>query len=81
MRTMDRRDEQRTDDHQLVVEMKGGDAGTADGPGAPGYVKISPRDSTTMRLEGNKLVCNCHDRVILTFDPAALAAYQAKNAE
>lgn len=27
---------------QMRVRMKGGDAGTADAPGAPGYVEIAP---------------------------------------
>lgn len=38
-----------------------------------------PRKSTSMRIEGNKLVCNCHDRVILTFNPATLAEYRRKH--
>lgn len=27
---------------RYMIELKGGDAGTADGPGEPGYIKISP---------------------------------------
>lgn len=35
-------DDDREERPRFVLEVKGGDAGTVDGPGEPGYVKITP---------------------------------------
>lgn len=35
-------DDDRGEAPRYLIEMKGGDAGTPDGPGGPGYIKISP---------------------------------------
>lgn len=35
-------DDDRGEVPRYMIELKGGDAGTSDGPGEPGYIKISP---------------------------------------
>lgn len=38
-----------------------------------------PRAPFEFELKGNSLVCKCHGRVVVTFAPDALAAFQAKH--